>query len=161
VRLGEYPHALRLGAIVRLGYRTFVQYRSKETLSARDGSAGGCRSAPHDPRAGLIGADMETTMRMGPYGLDCLPCDRVVRSPDVAPLRGSIKEEEATETPHPSQSLTRLHSSGLNPAPQVDLGPIGGGPAASTAQGHWVQRGLGHTGPVLSNTVSVNAKRWS
>jgi hypothetical protein len=32
-------------------------------------------------------------------------CDRLVRSPDVAPLRGSIKEEEATETPHPNRSL--------------------------------------------------------
>ena len=60
------------------------------------------------------------------YGLNCSPCDRLVRSPDVAPLRGSITEEEATETPHPTRSLSCLHSSGLNPAPQVDLGPIGG-----------------------------------
>src|SRR6266851_1906830 len=37
---------------------------------------------------------------------------RLVQSPDVAPLRGSIIEEEATETPHPSRSLGCLHSSG-------------------------------------------------
>ncbi len=68
------------------------------------------------------------------YGLSCSPCDRLVRSPDVAPLRGSITEEEATETPHPNRSLSYPHSSGLNPAPQVDLGPIGGGPAAQCLQ---------------------------
>lgn len=42
------------------------------------------------------------------YGPSCSPCDRLVRSPDVAPLRGSITEEEATETPHPTRSLTRF-----------------------------------------------------
>ncbi len=71
-------------------------------------------------------------------GLSCPPCDRLVRSPDVAPLRGSITEEEATETPHPNRSLSYLHSSRLNLAPQVDLGPVGGAPAALPA----IQRGL-------------------
>jgi hypothetical protein len=54
---------------------------------------------------------------------ELLACDRLVWSPDVAPLRGSITEEEATETPHPSRSITCscVHSGRLNPALQVDL----------------------------------------
>ena len=55
-------------------------------------------------------------------------CDRLVRSPDVAPLRRSIKEEEATETPHPNRSLHLLYSRSRDPARQVDFG-LGSAPA--------------------------------
>ena len=53
------------------------------------------------------------------------PCDRLVRSPDVAPLWGSISEEEATETPLRADHVSRLHSSGQDPLLLVDLGPLG------------------------------------
>src|SRR4029450_8017996 len=46
--------------------------------------------------------------------------------PYAAPLRGSIKEEEATETPHPNRSLHLLHSRGRDPARQVDFGLMSG-----------------------------------
>ena len=38
-------------------------------MAGRAGPARGCRAAPHDARAGLIGADMEKTMEMRAWGM--------------------------------------------------------------------------------------------
>ena len=119
---------------MRLGYRTFVQYGE-----ATDDCTAICRPLDDRRPARVLSRwplvvrdqtclDDYPGQKQGShlgkrvaYRLEYSPRDRLVRSPDVAPLQGSITEEEATETPHPSRSIAAVTLTGWISLPNWTL----------------------------------------